>query len=116
MLELDAMPYTVCPSEDTAQTIGRPKTVSDAYLDRLRELASQSPRQFGYPFERWTAQWLRRRLAAEFDLEVSDRHIHRLLKQMGLSTRRKAANASQTGSRRFPKIAIHDLNPANIGN
>jgi transposase len=103
------------PTADTPQPIGRPKTVSDAYLDRLRELASQSPRQFGYAFERWTAQCLRQRLATEFDLEVSDRHIHRLLKQMGLSTRPNAANSNSPTAPRFAKIAIYDLNPANIG-
>jgi transposase len=83
--------------------IGRPKTVSDDYLNRLKELASQSPRHFGYPFERWTAQYLQRRLAQEFNLKVSDRHIHRLLKQMGLSTR------PSISSQRCPKIAIADL-------
>jgi Homeodomain-like domain len=84
--------------------IGRPKTVSDDYLNRLKELASQSPRHFGYPFERWTAQYLQRRLAQEFEVQVSDRHIHRLLKQMGLSTRHSVS------SQRCPKIAINDLN------
>jgi transposase len=88
--------------------IGRPKTVSEDYLNRLKELASQSPRHFGYPFERWTAQYLQRRLTQEFAVQVSDRHIHRLLKQMGLSTRHSAANQSVSGQR-CPKIAINDL-------
>jgi transposase len=72
-----------------APTVGRPKTVSADYLNRLRELVSHNPRQFGYSFERWTAQWLQRHLAREFDCIVSDRHINRLLKQMGLSTRHR---------------------------
>ncbi len=38
--------------------MGRPKAVNEQYLDRLKELASHSPREYGYPFERWTAQWL----------------------------------------------------------
>jgi transposase len=86
-------------------TIGRPKTISDAYLERLRELASHSPRQFGYPFERWTAHWLRRRLQEETSLEVSERHIHRLLKQMGLSTR----HPPHSSPHRLAKIEIHDI-------
>jgi hypothetical protein len=91
-------------------SLGRPKTVSDDYLDRLKELASQTPRHFGYPFERWTAQYLQRRLAQEFDLQVSDRHIHRLLKQMGLSTRPGGAGLPDRAiPNRAPKIAIHDL-------
>jgi transposase len=75
-------------------TVGRPKIVSPDYLDRLRELVSHSPRQFGYPFERWTANWLQQHLGREFDCIVSDRHINRLLKQMGLSTRHKKERAA----------------------
>jgi transposase len=98
---------------DAPMNIGRPKKVSHDYLQRLKELATQSPRQFGYPFERWTAQCLRRRLAAEFDLAVSDRHIHRLLKQMGLSTRPAShslhSRPAVADCARQPKIAIGDL-------
>jgi transposase len=81
------------PLEDVP-TVGRPKIVSADYLDRLRELVTHSPRQFGYPFERWTAHWLQRHLGREFDCIVSDRHINRLLKQMGLSTRHKKKHAA----------------------
>lgn len=81
--------------------VGRPKTVNDQYLARLEELVSRSPREYGYSFRRWTARWLSKHLATEFDIEISDRHINRLLKQMGLSTRprrfkaEKAANQSE---------------------
>jgi transposase len=81
------------PLEDVP-TVGRPKIVSADYLNRLRELVSHSPRQFGYPFDRWTANWLQRHLGREFDCIVSDRHINRLLKQMGLSTRHKKERAA----------------------
>jgi len=57
--------------------------VNDQYLERLKELVSHSPRDYGYPFQRWTAQWLSKHLK-EFGIEVSDRHINRLLK-VGLS-------------------------------
>ena len=67
--------------------VGRPKTINDDYLARLRELVIHSPKQFGYPFERWTAHWLRKHLLQETGVAISDRHINRLLKQMGLSTR-----------------------------
>lgn len=67
--------------------IGRPKTVDEQYLHRLKELASHSPRECGYSFQRWTAQWLSKHLAKEIGIKVSDRHINRLLKAMGLSTR-----------------------------
>lgn len=69
--------------------MGRPKIVNEQYLARLQELASHSPRQYGYPFERWTAQWLSKHLAKELGIKVSSCHINRLLKEMGLSTRHK---------------------------
>lgn len=71
------------------QPVGRPKHVNEQYLERLRELVNHSPRDYGYAFSQWTAYWLSKHLAEEFDIEVSDRHINRLLKQMGLSTRKK---------------------------
>lgn len=91
--------------------IGRPKNVNQQYLERMRELVSQSPKEFGYSFGRWTARWLSKQLAKEFGIEVSDRHINRLLKEMGLSTRPKlttdkqATNQSNTGT----SITIRDL-------
>jgi putative transposase len=92
--------------------IGRPKTVNEQYLDRLKELVSHSPREYGYPFQRWTAQWLSKHLAKELGIDISDRHINRLLKQMGLSTRPKPATAEsatlQTGTGNF-SLVIKDL-------
>ncbi len=76
--------------------IGRPKTANDKYLERLKELVIQSPREFGYGFERWTGQWLSKHLAKEFGIKLGDRRINQLLKEMGLSTQLqpdKAENA-----------------------
>lgn len=87
--------------------VGRPKTINDQYLERLKELVSNSPKHFGYPFERWTAQWLRKHLLQETGVDVSDRHINRLLKQMGLSTR------SRLHSKSFG-ITIGDLNSSSF--
>lgn len=67
--------------------MGRPKAINQQYLDRLKELVSNSPRDYGYPFQRWTAQWLGKHLAKELGIQVSNNHITRLLKSMGLSTR-----------------------------
>ncbi|MGG6270771.1 helix-turn-helix domain-containing protein [Leptolyngbya sp. AN03gr2] len=87
----------------SSQPVGRPKTINDDYLARLKELVSHSPKQYGYPFERWTAQWLRKHLLQETGVAISDRHINRLLKQMGLSTR------ARIHLKRF-RITINDLN------
>ena len=70
------------------QPIGRPKVVDDRYKKRLYELATSSPKEHGHSFSRWTAKWLGKHLAKELGIEVSDRHVNRLLKQMGLSTRK----------------------------
>jgi len=84
------------------QPIGRPKSVNDEYLERLKELVSHRPRDYGYSFGRWTGQWLSKHLAKEFGIEVSDRHINRLLKEMGLSTRPK--NTGTCDAKNQPSI------------
>jgi transposase len=87
--------------------IGRPKAVNEEYLVRLKELVTSSPRDYGYSFCRWTAGWLQKHLAKELGIEISDRHIKRLLKQMGLSTVAKP-NKTQEADRQ-PKILIKNL-------
>ncbi|HAA30120.1 MAG TPA: transposase [Cyanobacteria bacterium UBA8553] len=96
------------------QPMGRPKTVNEEYCDRLKELVIHSPREYGYPFQRWTAQWLGKHLAKELGIKVSDCHINRLLKQMGLSTRPKPATieaTNQTDTDNF-SLVIRDLTSA----
>jgi transposase len=95
--------------------IGRPKAVNEAYLERLKELVSNSPRDYGYCFRRWTANWLQKHLAKELGIEVSDRHIKRLLKQMGLSTRPKPITTQENTIEKVKasKILIGDLKSAN---
>ncbi|WP_390825246.1 helix-turn-helix domain-containing protein [Anabaena subtropica] len=89
--------------------IGRPKIVNAQYLERLRELVSNSPRDYGYAFTYWTAQWLSKHLAAELGIEISDRHINRLLKQMGLSTKRKSSQPKPANPIEDAGITIGDL-------
>jgi transposase len=91
--------------------MGRPKTVNEQYLERLKELMGNSPRDYGYSFRRWTVNWLKKHLAKEFGIEISDRHLKRILKQMGLSTIPKSSKL-QTGSnpgKEGQSILIHDL-------
>lgn len=93
------------------QPIGRPKRVDEEYKRRLRELVTSSPRKYGYAFKRWTAKWLSKHLAQELNVEISDRHVNRLLKQMGLSTRKSPAANSSQPEIRGQSIVIKDLNP-----
>ena len=94
--------------------IVRPKTVNDQYLERLKELASNSPQDYGYSFRRWTGQWLSKHLAKEFGIELSDRHINRLLKDMGLSTRPKAVPVQNTTAEGKNRVAIGDLTETSV--
>jgi transposase len=91
--------------------IGRPKVINEEYLQRLKELLSNSPRNYGYAFRRWTANWLQKHLAKEFGVEVSDRHLKRLLKKMGLSTLTKANNTLEKNTHKDceSKMFIRDL-------
>ncbi|MGB3652046.1 MAG: helix-turn-helix domain-containing protein [Rivularia sp. (in: cyanobacteria)] len=75
--------------------IGRPKVINEQYIQRLKELATSTPREYGYAFQRWTAHWLKKHLEKELGISVSNYHISRLLKSMGLSTRSKNKSQSQ---------------------
>jgi transposase len=95
--------------------IGRPKAVNEQYRERLKELVNNTPRDYGYCFRRWTVNWLKKHLAKELGIEISDRHLKRLLKQMGLSTIRKPKEAKLASSREkgSQNVLIHDLKSAN---
>ncbi len=91
--------------------VGRPRVINDLYLESLRELVSHSPQKYGYSFKRWTAGWLSKHLAKELGITISDRHVNRLLKQMGLSTRGNPSS-SQGKTTKKTTITIEDLNPS----
>lgn len=95
-----------------SRPIGRPKTINNQYLERLQELVKHSPREYGYAFGCWTAQWLSKHLAQEFGTQISDRHINRLLKKMGLSTKSKSCCQLESESIRNSSIRINDLQSA----
>jgi transposase len=75
--------YLDCP-------IGRPKMITNDYIDFLRELLQHSPRDYGYPFQNWTVNWLSKHLTKEMGIAISDGHLKRVMGKLGLSTRRKA--------------------------
>jgi transposase len=64
------------------QPIGRPKIVTADYLERLKQLITANPKDLGYPFSRWTGQWLSKHLSQEFKIEVTARHINRLIEEL----------------------------------
>lgn len=87
--------------------IGRPKTISDRYLTRLKELVSNSPRKYGYVFHRWTAQWLSQHLAKELGIKISACHVNRLLKKMGLSTRSKPEREKMSKRKNYDNFNLN---------
>jgi transposase len=90
---------------------GRPKKVSDEYIQRLQALFHSDPHDFGYPFRRWTASWLNKHLTKELGIELSDRHLSRLLKQLGLSNRPKEPSdeTTETPPEQESRISIRNL-------
>ncbi len=102
------------------QRIGRPTRVNEEYLARLKQLVSQSPQSvkiphtdYQYPFRRWTAQKLSQHLNEEFHIKVTPQHINRLLKQMGLSTKKKPVPEIEI-AKDLNNIQISDMDYDNI--
>jgi transposase len=91
--------------------VGRPKTVSSIYVKRLEELVVSNPREYGYSFQRWTAMWLKQHLAKELGIEVTERHINRMLKELGLSTQSEREQLGTTPDAQSQRIIIRDLAP-----
>lgn len=92
-----------------SQPIGRPKIVTADYLERLKQLVAISPKDLGYPFSRWTGQWLSKHLHQEFDIGVSARHINRLLGEIEVVERSSDSDRRQLPSSKPCKIAIANL-------
>ena len=93
-------------------SIGRPKRVNEDYLNRLEELVNQSPRDCGYAFTRWTAQWLSKHLAKELNIEIGARHVKKKKKKMGLSTRHHKLERDKPKCENRPGIVIGNLSHA----
>ena len=84
--------YLECP-------VGRPKVVTDEYVEILRELLQHSPKNYGYSFNTWTVNYLSKHIAKQTGMKVSESHLKRVMGELGLSTRRsKALPADRTQS------------------
>ncbi|WP_309743909.1 helix-turn-helix domain-containing protein [Chamaesiphon sp. OTE_20_metabat_361] len=92
-----------------AQPIGRPKTVTSDYLNRLKQLVATSPKELGYPFSRWTGQWLSKHLCQEFNIGVSARHINRLIGEIGVDNQSERVEIEPQQQVRSHHLVIADL-------
>ena len=88
-----------------AQPIGRPKIVTSDYIDRLKQLVNASPKELGYPFSRWTGQWLSTHLSQEFNIGVSARHINRLIGEIEAEVKLAAVKQQHPSCRHHLVIA-----------
>ena len=75
----------------------------------FKQLVATSPKDLGYPFSRWTGQWLSKHLSQEFNIGVSARHINRLLGEIEVAERAIDNDRRQSPSRKPSQIAIADL-------
>ena len=91
---------------------GRPKIANAECLALLRKLVKSSPREYGYPFKRWTGQWLSKHLNKELGIKLSSRHVCRLLKQMGLSTRARSTTKTLDTGNAESKLTLRELSAA----
>ena len=92
--------------------IGRPHTANQQYRERLKVLASQNPQDYGYAFQRWTGYWLSRHLSKELNIDLNERQVNRILKQMGLSSRDQSQISKEvisTNDTSTSRILIKDL-------
>ena len=88
---------------------GRPKIANAECLALLQKLAKNSPREYGYPFQRWTGQWLSTHLNKELGIKLSSRHVCRLLKQMGLSTRARSTTRTSDTVNAESRLTLREL-------
>lgn len=98
-------------------SLGRPRTISSSYTELLHELLQNSPRDHGYSFSRWTVQWLSNHLEKELGVSISERHLKRVMKSLGLSTIKKIGSAGNVISKKDSisknsnsRITISDIN------
>lgn len=92
----------------------RGRKTNPKYKARLEELVMSSPRDYGYPFKRWTGHWLSKHLNQELGIRLSPRHVNRLLKQMGVSTKAKSSTNNsliENSGSESSNIKLRQLSP-----
>lgn len=67
---------------------GRPPKLTDDQRAQFRDAVTGPPAEAGYDAPAWTTDLASRFLAEAFDVEYTDRHVQRLLKDAGLTWKR----------------------------
>lgn len=66
---------------------GRPAKLSDEQRSQLFDELQQSPTEFGYDRQAWTADLAAHHIHSTYGIEYTDRHVRYLLNEAGLSWR-----------------------------
>jgi len=64
---------------------GRPSKLSEEETQQFTDVVQQPPDDVGFDAPAWSVPLAREYLIQEFDVEYSDRHVRRLLREAGLS-------------------------------
>lgn len=67
------------------QRLGRPAQLSAAQRQQLEDIIDSGPQAYGFLSGVWRAPMVTRIIAEEFQTDYTDRHVRRLLHQMGFS-------------------------------
>ena len=67
---------------------GRPPKADEDYRERLEEVVETPPRDLGYAFNTWTREHLALHMEKETGIEISPRHMGRLLDKLGFVYKR----------------------------
>jgi len=87
---------------------GRPGQLSEGQLAELARLAEAGPDINVHRVVRWRCADLRMEIKSRFDVEISERHVGRLLKQLGftrLSVRSRHPRADEAAQEVFKKTS-----------
>jgi len=67
---------------------GRPSELSEQERQQFTDVLHEPPKEVGFDAPAWSVPLARNYLSTEFDVEYSDRHVRRLLREAGLSWKR----------------------------
>ena len=87
---------------------GRPPRLSEAQLGELAQLVEAGPDPARHGVVRWRCLDLRAEIKTRFEVEISERHVGRLLKRLGftrLSVRPRHPQADEAAQQAFKKTS-----------
>jgi transposase len=74
---------------------GHPSRLSEPQQQQVLAWLEQSPLEFGYPTDLWTAKRVADQIAQQFGITYNFRYLSGWLKQQGISPQKPAAKARQ---------------------